>query len=210
MIIGHGRRYGMSNYRTELIDACRAGRVDMNLVKRLVEEGAEINAQCDSIGNTALHYACESTGNGVIAVWYLIDNGADISAINDLDHTPLHTACQRNYSAAVMQLIMQGADLNPRGIGGVTPLIEAARYALNSTCVRLMIQAGADVNAADNEGRTPLMAGCQGDYPFDVVEVLINNGADVNAEDMNGETPLIYGQYNPEVVKLLKAAGAKR
>jgi ankyrin repeat protein len=40
------------------------------------------------------------------------------------------------------------------------------------------------------------------------IRQLINIGADVNAKDKDGWTPLMYAT-NPEIIKLLKAAGAK-
>ena len=46
-------------------------------------------------------------------------------------------------------------DVNIRGLGGVTPLHEAA-YQIDEAMVRGLIQHGADVNAVDDYTRTPL------------------------------------------------------
>ena len=79
--------------------------------------------------------------------------------------------------------------------------------------IRVLISEGADVNAKKLNGLTPMMRAVMIQAvghppPSEIVTLLIEAGADVNAKDIRGETPLSRAT-DPEIKKLLKAAGAK-
>ena len=77
--------------------------------------------------------------------------------------------------------------------------------------IRILIQAGADVTAKDNDGRTPLLHAARWSdetTPPEIVTLLIQAGADVNAKDNDDRTPLSLAT-NPEIIKILKDAGAR-
>ena len=103
-------------------------------------------------------------------------------------------------------LISEGANVNARDSDGVTPLMQACASE-SVEIVTLLIEAGADVNPKDIRGMTPLIWAALGSTP-EIVSALIEAGADVNAKDRDGWTPLRRAT-NPEMIKLLKAAGAK-
>lgn len=94
----------------------------------------------------------------------LIQHGADVTALDNNDSTPLHLA--------------SGA----RGVYQLTHLVES---------IQLLIQYGADVNARDNRKSTPLhlMAPPRWGHKIDHVRLLLEHGADVDATDINGQTP---------------------
>ena len=52
-------------------------------------------------------------------------------------------------------LIAAGADVNAKGLDGITPLHDAAFGGLKEIA-ELQIAEGADLNAKDNDGETPL------------------------------------------------------
>jgi ankyrin repeat protein len=84
----------------QLIDASTNGR--LYLVKQLIDQGADINAENDQ----ALRLASE---NGYLeVVKYLIGKGADIHAYNDL---ALRYASYRGHLEVVKYLISKGADI---------------------------------------------------------------------------------------------------
>ena len=107
-------------------------------------------------------------------------------------------------------LISEGADVNASNKDGGTPLMYAANYSSTTEIVTLLIEAGADVNARHhNDGWTVLFFS----KTPEIVTLLIEAGADVNAMNDNGFTPLWFANprfgSTPEIIKILKAAGAK-
>ena len=84
--------------------------------------------------------------------------GADVSARDSTDLTPLHLAAAWNENPEVaLTLIRAGADLNARSARGETPLHWAAD-ADNTDVLNALIEAGADVSVRDYTGHTPLEA----------------------------------------------------
>ena len=76
-----------------------------------------------------------------------------------------------------------------------------------------MISKGADVNVSEKWGFTLLhLASIHGNT--EITKLLLENGADVNATNSKDETALDLAEEsrhsNEEVIKLLKAHGAKR
>ena len=87
----------------------------------------------------------------------LIRNGADVTARDDTQSTPLHLASARGCPETVDLLIRHGADVNAQNAKQSTPLHLAAssRLALEGTIVRILLRGGANIDAEDSEGRTP-------------------------------------------------------
>jgi hypothetical protein len=56
----------------------------------------------------------------------LIKNGANVNAINDLNHTPLHLTVKANNQEIVALLISKGANINAEDCTGTTPSLAAA------------------------------------------------------------------------------------
>ena len=112
----------------KLYEAIKGGALEE--VKRIVEEGADVNAK-DNGGWTSLHIAaCEDS---VEIVEYLVSQGADINAKEEDGFTPLHLAAGKSpgtgesRSFNVMNcLISLGADVNAKNNTGATPVDCAA------------------------------------------------------------------------------------
>jgi ankyrin repeat protein len=77
----------MSSLDEQLCDV--AGIGSLNVVKRLVQAGANVNSK-NEYGWTPLHQA--SFGHAEV-MRFLIENGANVHAKNKTDWTPLHLAC---------------------------------------------------------------------------------------------------------------------
>jgi hypothetical protein len=73
-----------------------------------------------------------------------------------------------------------------------------------------LLKAGADPNGKDSNNATALIWAAQS-CPVDAVKMLLEAGADVNARAKGGGTALVMAQAlnRPEIVAVLKAAGAK-
>ena len=142
----------------------------------------------------------------------LISEGADVNVKykDNVGMTPLLLAAANASTPIVTLLIEAGANVNAKNDWGQTPLVAAVKNS-DTEIVTLLIEKGADVNAksTDPVGWTALMWAAASSSPTpEIVTLLIEAGADVNAKDENGRTPLSLAT-NPEIIKLLKAAGAK-
>ena len=108
---------------------------------------------------------------------------------------PEEASCEewntRNYFVAataedVIACLDAGANLEARGVLGLTPLHWAAFYSKHPAMIEAMIEAGASLEARDNIGLTPLH---WAEDPA-VIKALLAAGANPEARDENGSTPL--------------------
>lgn len=147
-------------------------------------------------------------------VKYLLENGANINAIDSVGDTALICAVSMGHFKVVKYLVENGADIEKRDNKKKTAL----RLALDRGQLKIaecLIKKGADINTKDNSGDTALIWASKARNTkmrnTDVVEYLIKNKADVNEKNDNGLTALMYASYNLhlEIVKLLIENGAK-
>ena len=136
-----------------------------------------------------------------------LSNGADVNTKNNTGGTALMEAANAGNSDCVAYLIAQGAEINGKDNTGRTALMQAA-YAGSIESIKALLSKGADINAKDNQGATVLMrAAYTGNAAC--VKFLVANGANVSAKDNTGNPVISYAQDYPDVIAVLKAAGAK-
>ncbi len=190
-------------------------------VRYLLEKGADLKATFALDGSDALQTAAAKGDTEMVRL--LLAKGADPRRINKAGYTALLNTFQGTDSEQVRILVDAGSDVNaantfsgavkngPINLVHMTPLFLAAPDAEPST-VKTLLSAGAHVNEADLRKMNPLMNAVATDQPkLATIRHLIAAGADVNAKDQNGESVLDWAlKYrNPEVVPILKEAGAK-
>ena len=144
-----------------VLDGNRSGRDAIGVVRLLLENGADVNAQDSS--ETPLHLAC-NYGKPAIARLLLI-HGANANAVNIRRQTPLHMLSLGPY------VVDESPSKSP------------------SRLVGLLVNGGADANARDNDNETPLHTAFRNNR-FDIVECLFNKGANEDAKNNEGETPI--------------------
>ena len=123
---------------------------------------------------------------------FLIDQGADLDAVNECGLTPLCLALAQRCSIGLIEhLLDKGSSITVRDQWGFTPLHRAAKVG-NTEGVKLLIRRGAEVNARIDKGHTPLhvAAECKDDIGLDTAICLIANGADLRAQTAFGSSPL--------------------
>ena len=186
-----------------------AKRGDLPLVKRLLDNGADVNAKVKSRvypcsnGWTALMYG----SNYPEVVELLLQKGADINARANDGNTALKSAALEGNAEVVKLLLEKGADINATTQHGNTALRTAA-FEGNVDVVKILMERGVDANGTGQVFGPLMAASLKGHFP--IVELLLDKGADVNATDSQLFTALSYASMESfsDVVKLLVARGA--
>jgi len=166
----------------------------------------------------------------IAAVEKLLDEGADVNAMDRAGNTPLHwvilgakedMACgdiaeMQDWKDIAELLIARGADIEGKtDLNGETPLHSAVSYRCD-TLVELLLAKGANIEARDRYGHTPLHHAAapwisegephwKGGYK-PIVEFLLAKGVDIEAKDKDGETALhvaVCGGYDLEDEKAI-------
>lgn len=193
----------------------------------LMAAGARVDVRC-GFGRTPLHWAVlgeEDTmtlafggtralpdalqAASLACTRRLLDRGADANAVDGLQFTPLHRACQVAGKLEHVQLLLaRGAKVDLMcSPDGETPLILAARRGLLDTAIALL-EAGAGVNTVDRKARSPLhWASATGQA--EMVQLLLRRGADAGMPDGDGHTPtaLAISSGSLRVLRLVQEAG---
>ena len=224
-------RYGI----TPLTEAALLG--DAPLVELLLKAGADPNTTLPE-GDTVLMLASR-TGNAA-AVKALLDSGANVNAKEGWHgEMALMAAAGENHPEVVRLLVERGADVNATGskldyplivrqdvmsippVGGLTPLMEAARE--NSyEAAEALLKSGADPNIQNPEKMTALLIAVT-NLHWDLANLLIENGANpsdgslAQAVEMRDQKevlarPMSRGPHKLnalDVIKVLLAKGAK-
>ena len=160
-------------------------------------------------GKTALMSA--SKNGHLKVVLYLLEKGADIHARNNRYATALILAAEFGHVEIVQTLLANGADVNAHTTQGSTPLLIAAQTG-SVGIAKVLLQHGANINLPNRSrgggGATPLITASMFGQ-VKMVKFLLKNNADLNAQlEWGGETALDRAN-NPEIIRLLRAAGGK-
>ncbi|MCY4011105.1 MAG: ankyrin repeat domain-containing protein [Gammaproteobacteria bacterium] len=177
------------------------------VLRLLIEAGADLNAPCVHGNTTGLVAAARDNDNPAV-LDLLIEAGADPTWRND-GLGLVHWAATNANVAVLRVLHARGVDLVGRG-DRLTPLHVAARYNENAEAVRFLLASGSDPEAVDAGGSTPLHLAASFNANAAVVETLIDASADVSAPNDRGVTPLHLAAEsgNAAVVAALIAADA--
>jgi ankyrin repeat protein len=171
-------------------DAARRG--DMDAVRQLLRDGADVNA-AQPDGMSALHWAAER--GDVQLAQMLLYAGASTETVTRIgEYTPLHIASRNGQTPVVDALLAAGADVAATTRpGGTTPLHLAATGG-EPTVIAALLEAGADPNAREAEWQqTPLIFAAAANR-VEAIDALIAGGADPNLAgepvDLVGQAPL--------------------
>lgn len=104
----------------------------------------------------------------------MLEEGADVNAVDESGNTALHFASLMGYPSKVRELLAVGA--NVKNNIGRTPLHQAV-FMRELKCVKMILEAGSDIDAPDNEGYTPMYLAYKGDME-EIISALEKNDRD--------------------------------
>ena len=190
--------------------ACASGHGQGEVVRILLDNGADVNADEDDKWHNALHLAaalghpqivlqllehgasCENPGHvgdvlitaiqnhHVEVVRILVDWGSDVNRKDCNGGTPLAHACHLQEVDILQCLLDAGADIEAQGWGFGNALTVASHFG-NPRAVTKLLEHGANVNGRLDGFRNPLQEAARCGELL-VVEILLHHGADVNAQ----------------------------
>ena len=132
----------------------------------------------DKDEKTPLHFACYFGRIDIAEI--LLENGAQVSAVDIRGHTPLHQVPlgnheyekhdlglnsryhPSNFLRLAQRLLESGAELNAQNKDHETPLHLASRLQLHNI-TQFLLNNGADINVKNSEGKSPLQLAQSGD-----------------------------------------------
>ena len=181
----------------------------------LIRHGANVNAW-SIVSNTLGALLFEAVRRRKEwAVNLLLENGADLQAIDGIGHQALYYAVNESQESMVKVLLDRGAIKNAIA----NPLIEGSPLHCavsrpNLTIVEMILTAGADVNEKENSGNTPLHEIIRHygtlHAPQAKIGLLLKFRAQINIGNSRADTPLHLAVQHrqPEAVQMLLDAGA--
>ena len=172
------------------------------VVKLLLEKGADVNAQGGYYGN-ALQAASWRGHEAIVKL--LLDKGANINAQGGYYGNALYAASGKGYEAIVKLLLDKGADVNAQD--EYSNALHVASDKGHEAVVRLLLDKGADTKVQDgyNALYTASSRGREA-----IVKLLLDKGADVNAQGRFYRNTLYAASSrgHEAIVKLLLDKGA--
>lgn len=180
------------------------GRAVPEAVRLLISEGAVVNMKDDEM-NTPLHQAVgalmapdkklfqdaeynkEQESQRAIVASILLENGAEVNALNKFGYSPLHHAAGNRKVEMVTVLLDNGADPELRTPLGSTPLMWATSYN-DVEVVQALLDRGAGLETS-SETDWPLLSAVQNDN-MAVAKLLLHLGASLTTLDRDGDTVL--------------------
>ncbi len=196
------------NGYTALMFAAMHGHVDV--VRALLDKGADIEAKDDHIKCTALICAATNGHNPVVEL--LLDKGADIEAKDDKNQsTSLIWAAHEGRYQVVPTLIDRGADTKAKDIYGFTALMRSVDKGNIAIVRKILKKDKSNINDKYNNSLSAFMIAVMSrNINLKIITLLLDSGADINTQDLKGETPLMkaVANKNYDFMKLLLTKGA--
>ena len=177
------------------------------LVQALLEfQSEKVNLRYNS-SETPLHAACRLGHCDMIEI--LLENGADIQAVDSSGDAPIHIACN-GLGLDCLKPILQskGCDPNQKNAYGDTALHIVLNIGTVHFCkFEILLENGADVQAVDSNGDAPIHIVCNG-LRLDCLKALLQSkGCDPNQKNAYGDTALHIvcrvGEYMDSFIQAL-------
>lgn len=172
--------------RNVLMESIKFKKLD--LVKILVENGADVNLCSKKKNYHPLMYACNKDCPEIVK--YLLEKGADPNIKSNTGWTVLMFAIYYNANECVKILLEKDIDINAICDIGNNALINAV-LKNNIEIVYLLLKKGVNVNHLNHEGISAFWIAASNSN-IKIMSLLLNLHADVNVENTYGITPLTH------------------
>lgn len=149
-------------------------RQDVDSVRAILAQGADVNAAVGEAKNTPLHLAAKNKNEEVVAL--LINAKANVNMVNKWGRTALHEAARVGSLPITRQLLEQCAGTNNLDHERWAPLHNAAQ-AGSVDVVNYLLDHGAEMNILTLDENSPLHLAAMAGHEA-VCELLIDRGAD--------------------------------
>jgi len=179
---------------------------DKETVKVLLDNGADVEAKGKS-GWTPMTHAVVGGHKEIVRM--LLDGGAAIDARTEQGSTALGIAVSWKHENVAKLLLDRGADVNPKQLWNKTILMQAVEQEWTEI-VSLLLENGANLNAELDDSFIQFL---KDEGKYDEWVAFVKSKGFHNEDDIkHGWTALRYAEMtgNKEIIKLLKAEGAKR
>ena len=194
---------------TPLFAAIRAQNLD--IIKFLVEKGADVNARRDLTKETPMTLAIEIAQMSESLrkinkfkelesiVKLLCEHGYDMKSDEDNRHFPLKRIMFLKMPHLAKYLIQKGANVNAIDkfhIFSTAPPLFHAFFNMLPNIAKILIEKGADIHHKIDKPFYPMDVGCTALHAacqygkLGIVKLLVDKGVDINAKDINHSTPL--------------------
>ena len=162
----------------------------------MLRSGADIHIVEAQYLWTPLHLAAGFASDPAI-ITLLLNQGANIHAV-DLDGAhPLHTAAGFNTRDGILSLLLnRGADIEFQDANGFTPLHWAAANASSHVTAALLLSRGANIEARSKEGLTPLLAAAKFSSSEALLRLFWRKNGNIYAKGNDGLTILQHLDSN--------------
>jgi ankyrin repeat protein len=189
--------------------ACLEG--ENSIIRLFIEHGVDVNASSTDEKMTPLHI-CYTSGN-LESADILLENGADLGAINAWGRTPLSTGMNHVHTTGfdnlslLNKLVKLGANIDSPDKNSFTLLHKACTKG-NSEVVNYLLSNGANVETKTSQGSTPIFYACD-ELHEEIVATLLERKCEVNVQNIDGNTPLYFAALkgNERIMTLLLKAG---
>jgi ankyrin repeat protein len=196
-----------------LFAQCSSNTPNVELMRYFIDECGYSAVDKDANGNTVLHKAVECSKPKIID--FLLLQGADIHAINNLGQSPLHMLVATNNAGYIMGDYDDDEDIEDAEKEEIEEGGFVDGRKLRVEILDMLLEKGADIDAKDDNGRTLLLSACKWDLlhdPVSFIEELIKRGASsIKDIDNDGNNAIhifasmcCYGQVDDSRRDLLK------
>lgn len=195
--------FQLKDGRTALMFACCNN--DLNIVKDLIDKGADVNLVENEYKNSALFMSISK--NKLEISKYLINNGANVNLLNIYNENVLFWAVMHKNSELVELLCNKGCNINIFNKKDEHPLFLAIKFK-EYEIVKILIKYKANLEMKENTYEdTPLLASMKSE---EIASLLIDSGANIHAENKIKDTPIHIATLlnNFPIVKKLYEKGA--